>query len=222
LPLEYQNTWKLVRQLGIPVKRALCIGAGAFGVPERISAAYPDAIIDVAEIDPKVIETGFNFFNLSNFHNVRPVASDGRLFLDHTSQRYDLIFIDAYHGLRYIPPHLATLEFFRLCRQHLSDQGIVMMNIISAIRGPDGELFQSFGATVQAAFPFCYAVPMRLNLVDEIQNIMLVCASIPLHRATQIHLSALSDFRSPETATMVDQKNPIEAILARQLLQGEE
>jgi spermidine synthase len=220
LPVEYQNTWKLVQELGIPVKRALCIGAGAFGVPERLSQAYPSAIIDVVEIDPKVIAVGFNFFDLARFQNIVPIAEDGRLFLNRTSENYDLIFIDAYHGIRYIPPHLATLEFFRLCERHLSRQGIVMINVISAITGPRSELFQSFGATVKAVFEFCYAIPLRPSLAGSVQNIVLVCSSASLAEPKQIQLRALSSFGLPDRDIMVDEKNPIEAILARQLSEG--
>jgi spermidine synthase len=217
LPLEYQNTWQLVKKLGIPVKRVLCIGAGAFGIPERISQTYPDAIIDVAEIDPKVIEAGFRFFDLGKFPNVHPSAADGRMFLARSTGKYDLIFIDAYHGIRYIPPHLTTVEFFTQCRQHLSERGIVMMNVISAISGKDAELFRAFGATIKTVFPDCYVIPMEPLLEIGIQNIVLVCAPNALAQDPQIQQTPLSNYSLVNSKPMWDELNPIEAILARQL-----
>ena len=217
LPLEYQNTWELVKKAGIPVRHVLCIGAGAFGVPERLSAAYPDATIDVAEIDPMVIKTGRDYFDTGRFPNVRPVAMDGRVFLSRSAATYDFIFIDAYHGLRYIPPHLTTVEFFRLCQQHLSPHGIVMMNVISPVMGPNGDLFRAFATTVKSVFPYCGAIPLEPMRVRDLQNVVLVCSANPLPREENDHLMNVADLPLQDARAMVDAKNPIEAILARQL-----
>jgi len=219
LPLEYQNTWQLAQRWKLPVHRALCIGAGAFGVPQRLSQAYPNAVIDVAEIDPKVIEAGYKFFDLASFQRVVPQATDGRRFLSRSKDKYDLIFIDAYHGMRYIPPHLTTVEFFELCREHLADHGIVMMNVISGVSLDKGELLGAFSATVAKVFPACEFIPMNPMQLDQLQNVVLVCSTSALPETGGGRFFDVATVLTPQTVPLSDQKNPIEAILARQLRQ---
>lgn len=216
LPLEYQNTWRLVQKFGLPVKRVLCIGAGAFGIPIQVSQAYPKATIDVVEIDPQVIQTGFDFFGIGQYPNLRPVSADGRRFLREASGNYDVIFVDAYHGVRYIPPHLTTVEFFQLCRERLSPKGVLMMNIISAGSGPNAELFHAFGATVAKVFPSVQFIALHPDQFEISQNIVLVCSS-NLSSVSTSGLKDLTPYIPFDATPIVDQKNPIEAILARQL-----
>ncbi len=49
-------------------------------------------------------------------------------FLRSTDARYDLIVVDAYRQ-PYVPFYLATREFFRLVREHLTPGGIVALNV---------------------------------------------------------------------------------------------
>jgi spermidine synthase len=221
LPLEYQNTWRLIPKLGLRIDHALCIGAGSFGIPIRLSQTYPDARVEVAEIDPRVIQVGFEFFNLGQYPNVHPVATDGRVFLKESSERYDVIYIDAYHGVRYIPPHLTTSEFFRLCREHLTPNGIVMMNIISSVSGPNAELFRDFGATVRAVFPSVYFIALQSARPQSIQNVVLVCFNGSLPGGVESEMADLASYVPRDEKPIVDQQNPIEAVLARQLRQSE-
>lgn len=221
LPLEYQNTWRLIPKLGLHVDHALCIGAGSFGIPIRLSQAYPNARVDVAEIDPQVIRVGFEFFDLGQYPNVHPVATDGRVFLKETSERYDVIYIDAYHGLRYIPPHLTTAEFFKLCHKHLAPNGIVMMNIISAVSGPNAELFRDFGATVRSVFPSVYFIALQPAQPQSIQNVVFVCFNSSPPRGAEAEMADLSSYVPRDQTPIVDERNPIEAVLARQLRQSE-
>lgn len=221
LPLDYQNTWSLIPKWGVAVKRALCVGAGSFGIPIRLSQAYPDARVDVAEIDPRVIHVGFQFFDLGQHPNVKAIATDGRVFLTQTNERYDVIYVDAYHGVRYIPPHLATAEFFKLCREHLTPNGVLMMNIISPVSGPFAELFRDFGATVRSVFPWVYFIPLQPTQLQSIQNVILVCFNgIPPGQVTS-EIPSVDDYVPRDAKAIVDEENPIETVLARQLRQSE-
>src|SRR5205809_453849 len=62
---------------------------------------------------------------------------DGRVFLNRTSDRYDVIIMDAYTTSRYgssIPPHLTTREFFALASAHLTTNGVLAYNVIGQIQ----------------------------------------------------------------------------------------
>ena len=65
---------------------------------------------------------------------------------------WDVIVIDAFYADS-IPFHLATREFLELARSRLTPGGLVVTNIIGAVKGPDSRLFRSMLRTYRAVFP---------------------------------------------------------------------
>ena len=57
-------------------------------------------------------------------------AEDGRYFLrgPEADDEYDLVVVDAYRQ-PYIPFHLTTVEFFGEVKEHLSERGVVTINV---------------------------------------------------------------------------------------------
>jgi spermidine synthase len=49
--------------------------------------------------------------------------------------RYDVILGDAFHDIS-VPQHLTTLEFARLVRRHLSDDGFYALNVVDSAYRP--------------------------------------------------------------------------------------
>jgi len=234
LPVRYQNYWQLLAlDPSFLPSRALFIGAGAFGMPVRLAQHYPDCHVDVAEIDPAVIEVGEEFFELASFPHVAAHAVDGRLFLQQQQEPYDFIFGDAYNGERYIPPHLATREFFELARDRLNPGGVFMMNVISAAQGEQAELLASMLATLSAAFE--HVEIFLTPAPGAASNVILMASDAPLGRflsapaplppgtptlATNLLGTRISRLVWPSGGTvMTDLKSPIEALIARSLWQ---
>lgn len=93
------------------------------------NAYYPELEITGVEINPKVTELAWDHFKLSEL-NVDIVHGDARAFLANTEEKYDLILVDAYHNAS-VPTHMATNEFFALTREHMTDKGLVAMNVAS-------------------------------------------------------------------------------------------
>ena len=232
LVLEYQRYWRLVTMKpGFQVKRALFIGAGAFGMPEQLSKEFPEAIVDVCEIDPRVIEAGRKFFKLDEFPQVHAHPGDARRFLvQNPEAKYDFIFGDAYNGIRQIPVHLASKEFFQLVRDRLTPQGIFLMNAISAVEGPRSELLAGMLQTVGEVFPKVelFAVGGRLT---EPQNAMILAGSddwstlftdqayVSGSDAWRIANSYVPLARRPSGGVVfTDNLNPVDAIIARGLM----
>ena len=56
------------------------------------------------------------------------LTADGRYFLRPTDREYDLVVVDAYRQ-PYIPFHLTTVEFFGEVNEHLSERGVVTINV---------------------------------------------------------------------------------------------
>ena len=75
--------------------------------------------------------------------------ADARPFLRRTDERYDLVFVDAYHQ-PYVPFYLATREFFRLVRERLEPGGIVALNV-ATVPG-DGRLVDGLSGTLTHEF----------------------------------------------------------------------
>ena len=157
-------------------KKALIIGLGGGSIPKKYNKEFPFLEIDVAEIDPEVIQVAKKYFLLKEGKNLRVHAQDGRLFLTRTSQRYDLILLDAYYTDA-IPFHLTTREFFQTADQKLTPNGIVVANIIGAVTGPGGKITRSVVKTLREIFPQIYIFPTRganSSYLDVIQNVIVI------------------------------------------------
>ncbi len=134
-------------------QRILVVGLGA-GVLSRWSAHYfPEAKVDSIELDPAVVEVAKKFFGLEEGERQRVFVRDARVqikvFRDQGAQ-YDVIMLDAFRG-GYIPPHLITKEFFGICRDILSPQGALVVNL-----KPGWVIYQYQRRTLAAVFPDQY------------------------------------------------------------------
>jgi hypothetical protein len=60
--------------------------------------------------------------------NLNVYVADGRWGLAHSPHRYDVISVDAYRP-PYIPWHMTTQEFFQIVHDHLTDDGVMVINV---------------------------------------------------------------------------------------------
>jgi spermidine synthase len=231
LVLDYQNFWRLAElHDDLKLERALFIGAGAFGMPEELSRMHPAAHVDVVEIDPAVIEVGRKFFKLDEHPSVHAHADDARRFLRRSSGGYDLIFGDAYNGVRHIPAHLVTKEFFQEVKAKLSARGVFLMNVITAVNGDKAELLGHMLATLRSVFPHLEVFAVS-GAGNEPQNIILLAANetwkpwledkFYLPGTPQAGLAGRRIFERQLPAggrVFTDDWNPVDAVIARQLL----
>lgn len=232
IPIEYQRYWELVKVFAPEPKSAAFLGAGSFTMPEALADSYPDAKIDVMEIDPEVVEVGRRFFRVNDYPQISPVVGDARRSLRMSERKYDLIFGDAYNGIRYIPAHLVTKEFFEIVKSSLSDNGVYMMNIITAIEGENSKLFHGIVNTVMQSFEHIHVFSVNPHDMKEAQNIILVAAnrkmdmklSARFHGKEKKRLEGLlstyiapSSYNIDDSLVFTDSFNPIEYIIARNL-----
>ena len=181
LPSLYQKYWQLARMFCPRLDTAAFLGGGGFAMPEALADAYPNARIDVIEIDPVVIEVGRRFFRLDQYERtgqIRAVADDARRHLRRADQQYDLVVADAFHGIRCIPGHLITREFFELVKRRLREGGVLLVDIGASIAGPDAVIFQSVLKTIDEVFAH-HAVFATQPEIDKraIQNLFIVAAA---------------------------------------------
>ncbi len=156
------------------IRRMFFIGGGAFTMPKALNLMLPEAEVVVAELDPDVVETGKKYFRLDKYPRIKVISGDGRLTLKRAGGKWDFIVGDAYRGLRSIPPHLVTREFFAEARERLSPGGAMMLNLIAARSGPGGALYASVYRTVASVFPDVWVFSVDPKLPANAQNILLL------------------------------------------------
>ncbi len=175
------------------VRRVGLVGLAAGTIAKQYTAVYGPIPIDGWEIDPRIIEVGRSYFDM-NEPNLNAYAQDGRWGLVHSDERYTVIGVDAYR-LPYIPFHLTTREFFQVARDHLEDEGVLVINVG---RTPtDRRLVDALASTLQTVFPsvFVVDVPQTFNTiivatarpaeVDELLANYKAAAQLGLHPLLQ-------------------------------------
>jgi spermidine synthase len=152
------------------VNNMAIIGLAAGTVARQATAVFGAIPMDGFEIDPEIISIGRKYFDM-NMPNLNAIAEDGRVGLERSQKTYSLIGVDAYRP-PYIPPHLTTQEFFELTRDHLSTDGVLVVNVG---RSPiDRTLIDQIASTIQTVFPSVYVVD-----VPESFNTMIYATMQP-------------------------------------------
>ena len=143
------------------IKRVAIVGLAAGTTARQMTAVYGDIPIDGFEIDPKIVEVGQKYFDM-NMPNLNIIIGDGRLNLEQSPYKYDIIAVDAYRP-PYIPPQMTTQEFFQIAASHLTEQGVLTLN--SASVPGDRRLIDGLATTMGTIFPSIYTVdiPGSLN-----------------------------------------------------------
>jgi len=145
------------------VMRYAIIGLAAGTSARQASEIFASVKIDGFEIDGEIVAVGREYFDM-NMPELSVFIEDGRWGLEHSPNTYDLIAVDAYRP-PYIPPHLTTQEFFQIAHDHLSDDGILAINVG---RAPDDRnLINGLATTIATIFPSIHImdVPGSLNSI---------------------------------------------------------
>ena len=175
---EYTDYFHLGFLLNPNITRVLFIGGGGFTGPKAFLKDYSQVTVDVAEIDPEVIRVAETYFqvNASN-PRLHIYNDDGRVFLQKTDQKYDLIILDAY-SKSYVPFHLMTEEFFQVLENHLTPKGTIISNLIASTSGNGAQLLLAEVRTMQTVYPNVYLFPVRGPDYSEPQNIEILTTLI--------------------------------------------
>jgi len=144
----------------------MIIGLAGGTIARQHLYAYPDLPIDGVEIDPAIIEAGERYFEMDAAHmpSLTAYAEDGRVILNRLDKTYTVIAIDAYKP-PYIPWQLTTVEFFQEVRDHLTHDGVMVINV--GRTSTDRRLVDALTNTLQYVFPSIHAidVPYSFNTI---------------------------------------------------------
>jgi spermidine synthase len=152
------------------VQSIAIVGLAAGTTARQATSVYGPIPIDGFEIDPAIIDVGKHFFDM-NEPNLNAIVQDGRWGLEHSSRKYTIISVDAYRP-PYIPEHLTTREFFLIVRDHLTEDGVMAINVG---RSPtDRSLIDALASTIHSVFPSVYVMD-----IPETFNSMIYATAQP-------------------------------------------
>jgi spermidine synthase len=175
LVFDYTKFYRIVGHFQPVIQNALMIGGSAYTYPRDFLSHYPDASIDVVEIDPGMTKLAQDYFGLTSDSRLSIIHEDGRLFLNNSKKVYDALFIDAFNSATTIPFQLTTIEAVRAVYDRTRDGGVVLVNIVSSIEGDRGMFLRAEYATYKKVFPQVYVFAVNHPYEGTInQNIMLI------------------------------------------------
>jgi len=158
---EYPSYFHLALAIAPEASRTLAIGLGGGTVVKRMWRDYPGMRIDAIEIDPEVVSIARRYFALPDDDRIRIVVDDGRRFLETSGDAYDIIIVDAFDD-GFVPLPLTTEEFHRVVRDHLSEGGVLVYNVIGSLAGTHSRPFRSLFKTLRNTWR-----SVRVFRVDE-------------------------------------------------------
>jgi spermidine synthase len=124
-------------------------GGGAYSQPRAVTTAFPDARVEVAELDRAV----------TRMAERRLFLEPDAMSIDHTDARvalarapaaaYDAIVGDVFHDVA-VPYHLTTSEYAELVASRLAPGGMYVLNVVDVF--PDPRLVKSIVKTLAGQF----------------------------------------------------------------------
>lgn len=181
--------------------RILQIGLGAGSLVKWCHRHLPNAQITAVEINPSVYAAARQFFNCpADDDRFEVVIRDGVVHLQETPGTWDLILLDGYDADGR-PGALDSEDFYRLCHDRLSNQGLLATNLLGLARSYEqsvGRIRHAFNGNI-TILPattsgnrviFAGPLPVQPSLHEPTQLDVL---SEALQRQTGLDLSHLID-----------------------------
>ena len=139
----------------------LVLGMGTGTYATQCKKYFGDMEIEGVEIDEKITELSRQYFHLPD--NVHVTTYDGRAFLNATDKKYNIIMVDAYQDIT-IPFQMSSVEFFTLVKEHLEDNGVMVVNM-NMHSSEEGNINQYLADTISSVFSEVYTanVPYSTN-----------------------------------------------------------
>ena len=174
LLFEYLKRFDLAAALTPRFRTVLLIGGGMLTYPTHFQSVFPDARIDVVEIDPALPRIAAEYFSFAPSPRITIISEDGRGFLNRNARKYDALLVDAYNSFSAIPVELTTREAVTRMYDALSKEGVLIANIISAGVGRGSALLHAMRETYASVFPEVHVLQVSKQPLADRQNFILV------------------------------------------------
>ena len=190
---DYTKFYDLAFHFKPDSKKILMFGGGGYCVPRHVLHERDNVSMDVVELDPGITEAARKYFDLKDDADMRIFHEDARTFINRNSLsfsnisddlKYDAVFMDVFNSWYSIPFHMTTQEAAAGIKKLLKPDGVLIMNILTAIHGPRSKVFHGIYAAFAKSFPVLMIFPASApepRYAYSMQNIMLValCSDNP-------------------------------------------
>ena len=209
------------------VRKVAIIGLGGGTAVREFTTAYGPIPIDGVEIDNAIVNMGRQYFHM-NEPNLHVVLQDGRYFLQTSSQKFDVVAIDAYQQ-PYVPFQLTTKEFFQEVRNHLTPTGVTVIN--AGRTSSDFRLVNALAQTMRSVFPNVYIIDtarftnsmvIGTNSPTSLNNFMINTGNLtnPLLQSVARESILYGNIREEHSRTVyfTDDRAPVEQLIDQIIL----
>ncbi len=98
---------------------------------------FATTLIDNVDIDPAIVSIAGTYFGITFDQRQRITIQDARAFLQSetaTPAQYDIIVMDAFSDASDELNHLATRQFYQICKRRLTPGGVLCVNMLKSDR----------------------------------------------------------------------------------------
>ena len=209
----------------------LILGMGTGTYAHQCMEYFDGITVEGVEIDQKITDLAGTYFDLPE--EVQVTTYDGRAYLQTIDKKYDVIMVDAYQDIT-IPFQMSSVEFFTLVRDHLKENGVMVVNMNMKSDG-EGGINVCLADTIASIFPNVYTVDVkgatnRELFASENDNILTLLSENRKHLSQEeltVMMERVEDNLIPYESTgelLTDDKAPVEVLGMRvidELIQDE-
>ena len=185
-PFAYLRAFSCVFRGTRPARSILMLGGGGFAFPRHVIRDHPEATIEVAEIDPAIIELAHTHFFLDRLEDEYQAESSGRLRISCTDalvtlvrahdagRTYDAIINDVFQA-ESTPAGLSGESAARLVASLLAPGGLYVVNMVASLSGDQSWKVAGLVETLGNAFDHVAALTLGHD-PDEEGNLLVVAS----------------------------------------------
>jgi spermidine synthase len=193
------------------IESALVLGLGAGIVPMRLAAK--GVTVEAVEIDPASLAAATRYFGFDPAR-VRVRLADARTELKRCGRRFDVVFVDLFHGDG-TPEYLLTRDFFGDLKRCLEPGGVAVFNTFADLDRP--AVYAHLLATLRTELP--YMALYRPDWPGQLHiNSFIVASTSPLPDDSPVELQGVPARHTETLRDMV--RRPL--ALSRDLLRDGE
>ncbi len=142
----------------------MILGMGSGTYATYCTRYFPEAQVQGAEIDEKIVDIATEYFDLPE--SVEVEVADGRAYLTASEEQFDVIMVDAYQDIT-IPFQLSSVEFFTEVSEHLKDGGVMVVNL-NMVSSAENSINDYLCDTMASVFRHVYVVDVANNTNQEV------------------------------------------------------
>ncbi len=197
----------------------LVLGMGTGTYAKTALEYFPNMTAEGVEIDQKIVDLSRQYFEMPE--DIPVAVEDGRAFLRNAGT-YDIIMVDAYQDIT-IPFQMSTIEFFEMVKEHLSPNGMMLVNL-NMRTDTEGGINDCLINTICKVFPAVATVDVIGNTNRELFACQSMeafdkcrerVAALPETSPLKSHLTYVLDNLEMQTGggrVLTDDKAPVEIL----------